>query len=83
MKRTVHSRPDEVKMQLRKSKQDSYTQILKNDPDFWKRRAEKSKKTRFEHYGNENYMSFGSPEFNQLMKERYGDEKYRNVKKAV
>lgn len=82
MKRTVHGRSDEVKQQLRKQKQESYKRILENDPDFWKRRAEKSKKTRFKHYGDENYMSFGSPEFKQLMKERHGDENYHNIEKV-
>lgn len=83
MKRTVHGRSDKVKQQLKKQKQESYKRILENDPDFWKRRAEKSKKTRFEHYGDENYMSFGSPEFKNLMKERHGDKNYHNIQKAI
>jgi len=42
----------------------------------------KSRKTKRERYGKENYMAFRSPEFEKLMKERHGDENYCNMEKV-
>lgn len=44
---------------------------------------EKIKKTKLERYGNESAFLFGSVEFKNIMKKRYGNEYYNNRKKMI
>lgn len=55
---------------------------VKENPNYFKECHEKSKKTRLERYGDENYGDFRSESFNQKMIERHGDKNYNNREKC-
>lgn len=73
---------DEYRKSVISSRVDTVKKLVEANPDYWKERDAKSKATKKERYGDENYMAFGSKEFNDRIEELHGDKNYRNVEKA-
>ena len=56
--------------------------INKRTDEDRKKIIEKTKKTRLEKYGDENYTLFSSKKFKEVLKEKYGNEFYNNHEKT-
>ena len=71
----------EFKELVTRCRVDTVKKLVEQNPNYWKERDAKSKATKKKHYGNENYMAFGSKEFKDRLEQLHGDRNYRNIEK--
>ena len=62
-----------------KTRKKTVQNLLLTDPDYYKKIVQKSKKTKLERYGDENFANVEKNKKTKL--ERFGDENYRDMKK--
>ena len=66
-----------------KTKIEHIKQVYNNKSDeFWIERLKKTKKSRLEKYGDENYSLYGSESFKKLMIDKYNNPYYNNHEKT-
>jgi hypothetical protein len=78
-RRKWHARPEIILQTINARNKTIKEKIDNGDVDYYKRQAEKTKKTKLERHGDENYTNTEKGKKTKL--ERYGDENYRDPSK--
>ena len=79
---TKASYSEERLQQVVQRRSQTIDQKLRENPDYWKERALKARATKKAKHGKENYMLFGTNEYQAVLEKKYHDKHYSNREKA-
>ena len=68
--------------QIIQKRNQTINQKLRENPNYWKERALKSRATKKAKHGKEDYMMFGTSEYQAVLEQKYHDKHYSNREKA-